>query len=210
MQKLTEQNNKNKDDKVILLNSGGFDSTVLFYDLIRQEKKVLSLFFDYGQNNKRKEFSCVKRMCKKFGQEFKIIKLPLFDWSNSSVIKKQRGVADEKNEYLEMRNLVFLSYAVSVAESMGVTKIFMALVKCTYDLKDTSTAFIDIFNSLTTGACNIEVVTPFNTNTKSELGVISKTLGITKRSYFSCNFPQRGRPCGVCCKCTELSKLPHL
>ena len=50
--------------KVVLLYSGGLDSTVLLYHLRDQGHQVVCLSFDYGSKHARKELAAAEEICK--------------------------------------------------------------------------------------------------------------------------------------------------
>ena len=62
----------NKNKSVIVLMSGGLDSSVLTYKLAMEYPKVLAIGFDYGQKNKN-ELEAAKKICKDFGIEYRIL-----------------------------------------------------------------------------------------------------------------------------------------
>lgn len=189
--------------KVIALNSGGFDSIILMHFLKEQGYEIISLFFDYGQNNVEQERKCAEKVCEKLEVDGYYITLPTFTWSESSVVKLDRT----KSQYIEWRNLIFLSYATSLAESIGVETIFMALIdnNVTEIYKDCSPDFVDRYNSMNLG---VKVEAPFIYNFKEELAPLAKKYGISRDDFFSCNLPTlSGEPCQKCGDCVGIEEI---
>ena len=94
-------------EKVIALNSGGFDSVVMLHRLVIDDNKdVISLFFNYGQRNSAKERECARKVANNLGLEHIEIDLPPINWSASSLYDSTQ---DSTNQYIEMRNLIFIS-----------------------------------------------------------------------------------------------------
>lgn len=193
--------------KIIVLNSGGFDSVVLmnYLHYIQGEKDIHSLHFLYGANNEKEQLRCVEKVCNKIGAENKIIKLPPIDWTTSNFFKDSEYKID--SQYLEYRNLIFLSYALSYAEAIGAEKIYVAFLNNS-SYPDTSLEFIEGLNSFCTPASHIAIDAPFIFDGKNRLWHIAQYLKIGRTDYFSCDKPTpEGHPCGQCLDCMTLSEL---
>lgn len=191
-------------NKVIVLNSGGFDSICLMHYIKHTLKKeILSLFFDYGQKNAEQERECSQKCSIELGCQHLNISLPPMLWSKSSVTNKNN--TDINNQYIEWRNLIFLSYAKSIAESQKIEDIYVAFLKQEegHYYNDTSLGFLTWFNSNTDV---IDVHAPFLNKYKEDLLPIVRTYNISQDDFFSCNVPtESGEPCGECddCKCLD-------
>src|SRR5208283_1172276 len=97
--------------KVLVLHSGGMDSTVCALLAKRDGHEVLSLGFDYGQRL-RIELEYADRICEAHGIERKIIR---FEWQ-----KPHREIPLD-------RNIVAMSQSVSPAFLPARNIVFMAL-----------------------------------------------------------------------------------
>lgn len=193
--------------KIVVLNSGGFDSVVLmnYLHTIQGEKEIYSLHFLYGANNEKQQLECVNKVCEKVGAVSKIIQIPKIDWTQSNFFGSEE--IDRSSQYLEYRNLIFLSYALSYAESIGAERVYLALLNH-QDYPDTTLQFLQGLNSFSVPASGIDIDAPFIFDNKVRLAHISKYLGITKEDYFSCDNPQSdGTPCGVCNDCVALREI---
>lgn len=189
-------------DKIVVLNSGGFDSIVLmnYLHFIQEEDNIYSLHFIYGARNGRQQLNCVRKVCEKIGAENKQIVLPRFSWTKGNFYRKGY---DLKSQYLEYRNLVFLSYAVSYAQSIGAKKIYCAFLNMV-DYDDANLKFLQGLN-LAIEDSGVQIDAPFIFDNKYRLGHIAKYLGIKESDYFSCDNPNEfGNPCGVCDDCKAL------
>lgn len=193
--------------KIVVLNSGGFDSVVLmeYLHFIQEENEIYSLHFLYGANNEKQQLECVNKVCEKVGAVNKVIQLPPIDWTQSKFFND--GEYTASNQYLEYRNLIFLSYALSYAEAIGADKVYLALINNS-QYPDTSLEFLQGLNSFSEPASGISIDAPFIYDSKLRLGHIAKYLGITEEDYFSCDKPDKeGRPCGVCDDCLALKEI---
>ncbi len=189
--------------KVVVLNSGGFDSTVLIHK-VRDEQgedcEIHSLFFDYGQRSLEQESYWSEYNAKKVGAIHHVIALPKFSWTTGEFY--QEGW-DYKTQYLEWRNLVFMSYAFSFAESIKAEMIFLATLR-SHGYKDTSEVFLAAMNMLDR---DIEVVAPFKDMDGKYDGLVDLAFyyGIKPNHFHSCDNPkENGEPCGYCTDCLDI------
>lgn len=189
--------------KIVVLNSGGFDSVVLMNYLqdVHEGDEIHSLHFLYGANNEKQQLECVSKVCEKVGAVNRVIQLPVIDWSTNDFYSDT--IKGYKEQYLEYRNLIFLSYALSYAESIGADKIYLATLK-SHGYVDTSEVFFKGINSFSMPLTNIEVVTPFSNFEKVDLIYHVNKYGINKTDYFTCDAPVEGKPCGECGDCKAL------
>ena len=193
--------------KIVVLNSGGFDSIVLmnYLHTIQEENEIYSLHFLYGANNEKQQLECVNKVCEKVGAVNKIIQLPPIDWTQSKFFESEGY--ESKTQYLEYRNLIFLSYALSYAEAIGADKVYLALLNIC-DYPDTKLEFLQGLNSFCEPASGITIDAPFIFDNKVRLGHIAKYLGVTEDDYFSCDVPTaEGKPCGECADCLALKEI---
>lgn len=193
--------------KVIALNSGGFDSVVMIKRLvIDSNEDVLSVFFNYGQRNSEKERECARKLAGDLGLEHIEIDLPPINWSNSSLYN-----TEEENQYIEMRNLIFISYATSLAESRGIKDIYLAYVDPEDEFYlDCSPKFVRTINRVTNLA-GIKVHAPLIHMIKEQLVFDIRYFGINRDDFFSCNTPKEVNgelvPCGECSDCQVLEDM---
>lgn len=193
--------------KIVVLNSGGFDSVVLmnYLHTIQEEKEIYSLHFLYGANNEKQQLECVNKVCEKLGAVNKVIQLPLIDWTQSNFFKAEGY--EKQSQYLEYRNLIFLSYALSYAEAIGADKVYLALINNS-GYPDTTIEFLQGLNSFCEPASHIVIDAPFIFDGKQRLAHIAQYLGIKEDEYFSCDVPTtEGRPCGECDDCVAIKEI---
>ena len=197
---------KNDKTKVIVLCSGGFDSVVLMHhvrEMLGYNEEIYALFFDYGQRNVAMERECSKKVALKLKAKWKSIKLPMFNWTSGEFYANENG---GESPYLEYRNLIFLSYAFSIAQSLGAIEIYTGLYRMldgNYFL-DGSPSFLSAMNCIDP---NIQVISPFMGGIKLSLIPLAKYFGITKNDFFSCDSPVNGKPCGKCSDCKNIEEI---
>ena len=77
--------------KIVVLNSGGFDSVVLmkYLHCIQEENEIYSLHFSYGENNEQQQCECAYKVSQEVGAVHKVINLPKIDWNQSEFFNKE-------------------------------------------------------------------------------------------------------------------------
>ena len=190
--------------KIVVLNSGGFDSVVLANDVFYhsdQNTEIHNLFFNYGQLNVNSERRCSQQCADKLGLIFKEITIPHFDWSDSVL-----SGGTNQSQYIPLRNLVLISYALSYAEAIGAKQIFCAFIdpECVY-YNDTSPLFVEKLNELSF-IFGIEIVAPFIHSYKTGLlKSLARKYGVYEKDVHSCNYSDI--PCGECDDCKSLNEI---
>ena len=73
-------------DKVLIIYSGGMDSTTLLYDLYNKNNHIEALWFNYGQKH-NKEHKYAKNICNKLNIKYSEVNLENLNdfFSNSSL-----------------------------------------------------------------------------------------------------------------------------
>lgn len=184
--------------KIVVLNSGGFDSVVLLHDVVydNENSEVHSLHFTYGELNRKSQNKCVDNVCKKLGVINRKITIPKINWTSNKFYSK--GLLEFDSQYLEYRNLIFLSYAVSYAQSIGADTIYLAILK-SHGYCDTSKEFIEGLNQ-SIKASGITILAPYSDLEKQNLWCRAKLFDIEEGDFVSCDCK---KPCGVCGDCNE-------
>lgn len=196
-------------EKIVVLNSGGFDSVVLMNCIHNwfPNAEIHSLHFSYGARNGEQQLKCVEKVCKKINAISQVIDLPKFSWTKNNFYKEGY---EYETQYLEYRNLIFLSYAISYAESIGAKKIYLATFKNKDgNYNDNTDVFYEGLNSFTKENSRIEIVTPFRKlDCKEDLLSYAIRFGLSPADYFSCDIPrENGEPCGECFDCIKLKGI---
>lgn len=190
--------------KILSLCSGGFDS-VLMLNVVRMnnpDAEIHTLFFDYGQKTCSQERACAKKVSEKLSCVFHEVKLPKFEWTAGDFYSPEYS---GEGEYLEMRNLVFISYALSLCESFGFESLYMATLK-SLGYYDTSEDFLSKIKGIARDK-GISLETPFSTVSKDELCYVAFMCSLKRDDFFSCDNPVDGKPCGKCPDCLAIEDI---
>lgn len=205
---------------VILLLSGGIDSTVVLADLYAQKLNVHALSFDYGQRHSV-ELEFAKRNAEKYQvlmhhiikPDYKMMQKGnlLTDLTKSTKNYQSaplpEGITDS---YVPGRNMLMLSYAAAYAEAYGLSDIYLGLnaddAQC---FPDCSSSFIKALNAVwqTCGNThNINIQTPLIKDTKKQVLQKAINLEVQLTDTLSCYTPIADNECGVCLSCTVKQK----
>ncbi|MDI6452844.1 7-cyano-7-deazaguanine synthase [Peloplasma aerotolerans] len=193
---------------LVLLMSGGLDSTVLFYDLISKGMRVLPLFLDYGQHCVETELRTLKKVLTEvYIEDLHIINIADVYRDSDSVMIKERNLWEkqisEKDMYLPYRNLLFMTIAVSFAQSNQVNKVYSAFINSNHAKEiDCSTDFFKMLNNMLSDIGYVNIELPYKNMTKVDVlrrGIqLNAPLSIT----YSCQVNSTN-PCGSCPNCVE-------
>lgn len=199
--------------RALVLLSGGLDSAVTLYLARKQGFQCTCLIFDYGQRH-RKEIECARRIARAAGAAYRVVRVP-FDWKGSALLDASSGVATRgyrrgsiPSTYVPARNIVFLSLAVSCAEAVGATAVFIGAHSQDYSgYPDCRPSFFNAFQRVVlrgtkTGVqgAPIAVEVPLLKKGKADIIRLGARLGVPFGLTWSC-YKGGARPCGVCDSC---------
>ncbi len=198
--------------KAVILLSGGLDSATTLY-FAKPKYDCYCLIFDYGQRHKR-EITSAQKIAKLAKSEYLVLNISL-PWSKSVLTKNSlnlpvRGVKEIFNSktipatYVPARNTIFLAYAASVAESIGVNRIFIGANAIDYSgYPDCRPGYLTaIERALKLGTTNkkLRIIAPLIKKTKAEIIKLAVKLGVPLKYTWSC-YAGGKTPCGVCDSC---------
>lgn len=197
-------------NKVILLLSGGVDSTVLLAKLKKEGNDVLAVSFFYDQKHAI-ELECAKLNSKKYGVlEHKIISIDLQLFADSALVNKEKNIETYKDDelpvgmessYVPFRNLIFLSQALSIAESQKIKEVFIGTNRDdSINFWDCEVDFISKLNSISQNK-DIKISAPLINLSKTEVIQLARKLEVNLKETISCYSPYNDKECGFCLSC---------
>jgi len=206
--------------EAIVLCSGGLDSVVTAHFVKNSKRygKLTILFFDYGQKTLNQERKLAKNCATNLSSQFREIKLAELGKLSTSLInvagkvKEVKDLKDTKEEsdkwYVPCRNLIFLSYALALAESRKVSvgvvsDIFVGFKNEGREgFPDTSKEFVAKVNSVMKESCADEfiILAPVIEKDKEDIILLGKELEVNFKDTFSCYVGEE-RHCGKCLAC---------
>ena len=199
--------------KGIVLVSGGMDSLVLAAFATR-ESEISLLHVNYGQRTEQRELACFhaaadhlkvkERMVVDIGYLRSIGASALTDPSIDipAADPERAGVPVT---YVPFRNAHFLCIAVSWAEAIGATNIYIGAVWAdSSGYPDCRPAFYEAMNEAirrgTKDESRIRVKAPFVNLKKKDIVLIGKSLGVPFEHTWSC-YRDGEKACGRCDSC---------
>jgi len=215
--------------RAVVLLSGGLDSATTLYIARKQGNECYCLAFDYGQRHIR-EIQSAKKIAKKAGCPLEIIKIAL-PWKGSSLLDKrvqiQKGTrapgqsfaslripfgsqdtSRVPNTYVPARNIIFLSFALSFAETIKAQAIFIGAHSQDYSgYPDCRPEFYQAFGKVVAVGTKagiekkyIKIKTPLISMGKAEIIKLGSRLGVPFALTWSC-YRGGSLPCGSCDSC---------
>lgn len=212
----------------VVLCSGGLDSTTCMAIAADRGHRIVALSFDYGQRH-RAELEAARAVVAHFAVDrHYVMRLDLFKAIGGSALTDE-GIAVPKHDdadgvspdipvtYVPARNLVFLSYAVGVAEVEKAEHIYIGVNAIDYSgYPDCRPEFIEAFQGAARLATRagveshsprrgLTVHTPLISLTKGGIIGLGHSLGAPFDLTHSCYDPQDGPEgavsCGHCDSC---------
>lgn len=204
--------------QVILLLSGGIDSTTLLAKLSNENYEVVAVSFHYGQKHEI-ELNYAKKNAEKYGvKKHHIIELDKSLFNSSALVNREIGIETYENSelpegqvnaYVPFRNLLFISTALSLAETMKINEVYLAFNNDdNANFWDCRTDFVEKINAIATSNTLIQIKTPFINLSKTEVVKLARQLNVDLKDTITCYQPNEATECGVCLSC--LTKLKAL
>ncbi|MBE6518967.1 MAG: 7-cyano-7-deazaguanine synthase QueC [Thermoplasmata archaeon] len=201
--------------KAVVLLSGGLDSTTCMAQAIADGCEPTGLSFRYGQRH-TKELTSAANVCKFYKVPHVIIDLNLSSFRSAltredmDVPMDREGELDEEIPvtYVPARNIVFLSIAAGLCESIDADRIYIGVNAVDYSgYPDCTPEFIKAFqHTLEVGTKAgkeghpIQIVTPIGMDSKADIVRRGKRLGAPLHLTWSC-YNGGEKACGHCDSC---------
>ena len=197
----------------VVLLSGGLDSATVLYYAKAKGYKCQVLIFDYGQRHKQ-EVACGVKIAKASRCAYKILKIN-FPWKGSALLDNKIKVPEKivpgvPVTYVPARNIIFLSFALSLAEVIKASAIFIGAHAQDYsgypDCRvEFFKAFIEMAKVGIVAKHKIQILAPLLNKNKSQIINLGRELGVPFNLTWSC-YRAGIRPCGKCDSCYYRAK----
>ena len=202
--------------KAVVLLSGGLDSTTTLAKAIADGNEVTALSFDYGQRHS-KELISAANVAKHYGIEHVIVKIDL-SMFRSALTDKNIDVPENREEsqmgsdipvtYVPSRNIIMMSVAAGLCESIDAEKIYIGANVIDYSgYPDCRPEFFYAFQKmLEVGTKSgveghtIKIETPILSLSKAEIVKLGKELEAPLHLTWSC-YEGGEKACGKCDSC---------
>ena len=207
-----------KNQDAIVLFSGGQDSTTCLYWAKREFRNVIALCFTYGQRHSQ-EVENARRLSEMADVEFYhldttvISQLAPNSLTNKDIIMdKEKPNNSYPNTFVPGRNLLFLTFAATIAYAKDVRHLVTGVSQADYsgypDCRDT---FIKSANTTLNLAMDKQFVihTPLMWRTKKEVWQLANELDVldlVKDETLTCYNGIQANGCGECPACIIRNK----
>lgn len=194
--------------------SGGQDSTTCLYWAQARNVTCEGVFFDYGQRHLDMERESAKIIAKMAGIPLHVLPINTFTHiGNSALIEKDKGIGDkhEQNDSLPAsfvpgRNLILLTFAASLAYSIGVRDLYTGVNQTDYSgYPDCRAATIRALESAISYGLGEEfrIHTPLIALPKKDIARVGNSLNgcMEALAYSHTCYEGKFPPCGVCPSC---------
>jgi len=205
-----------EEEKVVIILSGGMDSTTLLYDVVKKygKENVFALSFNYNQKH-RKELVYAKKSCNLLGVHQKTLNLRLLNTVAPSCLTRDDWKVPEghyesenmKQTVVPNRNMVMLSLATAYAIGIGAKKLFYGAHSGDHAIyPDCRPEFIEKMKDVIR-ICDwtsIELVAPYFNIDKGDIAIKGQSLGVDYSLTWTC-YKGKRNPCkeSFCGACSE-------
>ena len=201
------------DDKVLVVFSGGQDSTTCLFWAKREFKEVFAVSYRYGQKHE-KEVELARKIAEKAGVSFEVMDIPLVGQLGHNSLTDTTMVMDQEvpekglpNTFVPGRNMFFLSIAAVYARERGIRHLVTGVSQTDYSgYPDCRDAFVKSLNVTLNLAMDYQFVlhTPLMWIDKAQTWELADQLGVldlVRNETLTCYNGIQGDGCGHCPSC---------
>ncbi|MDR0888251.1 MAG: 7-cyano-7-deazaguanine synthase QueC [Candidatus Methanoplasma sp.] len=201
--------------KAVVLLSGGLDSSTTLAQALADGNEVTALSFSYGQRH-TKELESAANVASHYKVAHTVIDIDLTSF-RSALTRKDIDVPTDREgkldssipiTYVPARNIVFLSIAAGLAESIDAESIYIGANALDYSgYPDCRPEFFKAYQSMLGVGTKagvegkpIRIETPILFSTKADIVRLGKKLDVPLKLTWSC-YNGGNKACGHCDSC---------
>lgn len=202
--------------KAVVLLSGGLDSTTTLAQAIDDGNEAVALSFRYGQRHSR-ELTAASDVAEYYKIRHVVVDIDL-SMFRSALTDMKYDVPENRDEskmgsdipitYVPARNMVMLSVAAGLCESVDADKIYIGVNSVDYSgYPDCRPEFLEQFEKMVNVGTKagvegrpIKIVAPIQNASKADIVRLGKRLGAPLHLTWSC-YEGREKACGKCDSC---------
>lgn len=201
-----------KNDKAVVVFSGGQDSTTCLFWAMKQFKEVVAVTFDYNQRHKT-EIECAKNITNELGIKHHILDMSLLNQLAPNALTRADIEVKDGEEgglpstFVPGRNLLFMSFAGVLANQIGAKHIVTGVCETDFSgYPDCRDVFIKSLNVTLNLSMDYSFVihTPLMWLNKAETWKLADELGafeFVREKTLTCYNGIIADGCGECPAC---------
>ncbi|GIP11426.1 MAG: 7-cyano-7-deazaguanine synthase QueC [Paenibacillus macerans] len=200
-----------KNEKAVVVFSGGQDSTTCLFWAKKQFGEVEAVTFDYGQRHAR-EIECAKDIAQELDIKHTILDMSLLgQLTQNALTRSDIAIVQKDGElpstFVDGRNHLFLSFAAVLAKGIGAKHIVTGVCETDFSgYPDCRDVFVKSLNVTLNLAMDYEFVihTPLMWIDKAETWKLADELGafdFVRERTLTCYNGVIGDGCGECPAC---------
>lgn len=201
-----------KQEKAVVVFSGGQDSTTCLLWALTQFKEVYTVTFDYGQRH-IEEIKCAEEIANELNVPFKVLDMTLINQLSANALTRSDIEVSEGTDgglpstFVPGRNHLFLSFAAVYAQSIGARHIITGVCQTDFsgypDCRDVFVKALNVSINLAMDSA-LEFHTPLMWLNKAETWKLADeldALDFVRARTLTCYEGVRGDGCGECPSC---------
>ncbi|MBD8500687.1 7-cyano-7-deazaguanine synthase QueC [Paenibacillus arenosi] len=200
-----------KQDKAVVVFSGGQDSTTCLWWALQQFKEVEAISFDYGQRH-HTELEHATRIAEELNVRHRILDMSLLNQlAPNALTRSDMEIEHEDGElpntFVDGRNLLFISFAAVYAKQLGAKHLIVGVCETDFSgYPDCRDVFIKSLNVTLNLSMDTSFVihTPLMWLDKAQTWHMADELGaldFIREKTVTCYEGLVGDGCGVCPAC---------
>ncbi|WP_338656872.1 7-cyano-7-deazaguanine synthase QueC [Sporosarcina psychrophila] len=200
-----------KNEKAVVVFSGGQDSTTCLFWALKNFREVATVTFDYGQRHSE-EIECARKIADELGVSFKVLDMKLINQLSANALTRDDIEVNEvegelPSTFVPGRNHLFLSFAAVYADAIGARHLITGVSETDFSgYPDCRDNFIKSLNVTLNLAMDGRFVihTPLMWLDKSEVWALSDELGafdFVQNKTLTCYNGVPSTGCGKCPAC---------
>lgn len=201
-------------EKVLVVFSGGQDSTTCLFWAKKNFSEVFALSFDYGQRH-RAELDAAQKIAAMAHVPLQLLKMDLLSQltensltSSNLEVEKEKPEGRPPNTLVEGRNMLFLTYTAIFAKAKNIHHLVTGVGEADFSgYSDCRNDFILSLNQTLNLSMDYTytIHTPLMWKNKTEIWQLADELGafeIVRDETLTCYNGIKGKGCGECPACT--------
>lgn len=202
----------------VVLFSGGLDSTVCLGLAAKEFDNVIALSFSYGQKHSKELLSARKIVESYSNVEHVVVEFDAALWGGSSLTDGSLNIPLSVSKgipptYVPARNIIFLSFGLSVAEAKEAEAVYIGVNALDYSgYPDCRPEFIQAFRKVAelgqkrgVEGNAVRIMTPIIDMSKADIVRKAKEIGVPLELTWSC-YSGGEKPCAACDSCRLRAK----